>query len=82
MALDPLEYSYQKDELKRWGFNIIKSLAGMYSSYAIVMVEYEDLFLIPLIVRILTIPVLVIAPIALIRSVYRFFKALIKPAKL
>jgi len=82
MRLNDLEYSYQIDELKKWGFNILKAAAGMYCSYTIIMVDTDIIDLLPWLISILAIIVFVVAPFALIRSIYRFFKALLKPSKL
>ena len=80
--MDRLEKEFQLEELKRYALNFLKSALGLYSVYNIIMVDVSTLMNYPLFITLLTIILILILPFTLIRSVYKFFKTLISPAKL
>ena len=79
--MNRLEKEFQIEELKRYALNAFKSGLGLYCIYNIIMVDESYLAHYPALITILTLILIPILPFTLIRSIYKFFKTLISPAK-
>ena len=80
--MNRLEKEFQIEELKRYGFQILKSAIGLYCAYTIIMAEEAYSAYYPPLITFLTILLFFILPFTLIRGIYKFFKTLCSPTSL
>lgn len=80
--MNRLEKEFQIEELKRYAINFMKSGIGLVSIYTIIMVDESYLVYYPRIIILFTVLLAFILPFTLVRSVYKFLKTLISPAKM